>query len=68
MAEITPAGRRQRDRIALRATIDSVIVAARYWRGAPDDPERRRKFLQLVTQAESRSAALDEQEPGGDRG
>ena len=48
VAEITPAGRRQRDRIALRATIDSVIVAARYWRGAPDDPERRRKFLQVA--------------------
>ena len=63
MAEITPAGRRQRDRIALRATIDSVIVAARYWRSAPDDPERRRKFLQVVSQAESRAAALDEQQP-----
>lgn len=60
MAELTPAERLQRDRLALTTTIDSVVVAARHWRHKPEDDTRRLKFLQFANQAERRAIALDE--------
>lgn len=57
--EITPAGRLQRAQLELASTLDSVIVAARYWRGRPADPDRRRKFLQTANRAEQRAITLD---------